>query len=180
MNIKLWVEIDGTGGKYVANESGEIASNIKGIRILKQCVGPDGYARVSIGKKKLLAHRIIADIFIPNPESKRTVNHINGDKADNRASNLEWATYSENHRHSFDKLGRKGGWYGKSGSLHHSSRKTVQLDMQGSAIAVYGSASEASRKTGIARQNICKCCNGDRNYAGGYRWAFQTIPPQSF
>lgn len=49
-------------------------------------------------------HRVIAQTFIPNPEDKRCVNHINGMKHDNRLVNLEWVTYSENRRHYLDKL----------------------------------------------------------------------------
>ena len=49
-------------------------------------------------------HRIVANTFIPNPENKSTVNHIDGDKRNNHISNLEWATYSENFQHAL-KLG---------------------------------------------------------------------------
>lgn len=49
-------------------------------------------------------HRVIAQAFIPNPEGKRCVNHINGNKTDNRLVNLEWVTYSENRRHYLDKI----------------------------------------------------------------------------
>lgn len=44
-------------------------------------------------------HRIVAEAFIPNPEGKRTVNHIDGDKWNNHVDNLEWATYEENQKH---------------------------------------------------------------------------------
>jgi len=47
-------------------------------------------------------HRITATAFIPNPENKRTVNHIDNDKTNNHISNLEWATHSENQQHAFD------------------------------------------------------------------------------
>lgn len=63
--------------------------------------GPRGYYRVRIGTKLILLHRIIAKTFLPNPQNKREVNHINGIKTDNRLSNLEWATRSENARHAY-------------------------------------------------------------------------------
>ena len=52
--------------------------------------------------RTLYIHRILATLFIPNPENKRTVNHINGIKSDNRLVNLEWATDLENNKHAFD------------------------------------------------------------------------------
>jgi len=47
-------------------------------------------------------HRLVAEAFIPNPENKRTINHIDGDKWNNHVDNLEWNTYSENMRHAVD------------------------------------------------------------------------------
>jgi hypothetical protein len=71
-----------------------------------------GYVSVQIGhfakgKKKVeYLHRLVAKYFIPNPENKPCVNHIDGNKKNNKASNLEWATYSENHRHAYSVLNR--------------------------------------------------------------------------
>lgn len=56
---------------------------------------------------RVLAHRLIASIFIPNKEKKICVNHIDGNKLNNSCKNLEWCTYSENESHSYTFLGKK-------------------------------------------------------------------------
>lgn len=60
---------------------------------------------VSVRKTELI-HRLVAKAFLPNPECKPCVNHIDGNKHNNKLTNLEWCTYSENEQHSFSKLGK--------------------------------------------------------------------------
>lgn len=77
-------------------------------RILGQQVGKYGYVRVTLCRdgicKAYLLHRIVAKAFIPNPEGKPEVNHINGAKDNNQVDNLEWVTPSENSAHAHNVL----------------------------------------------------------------------------
>ena len=74
--------------------------------VLKQNKKRNGYFSVDLSKenkvKTISVHKIVAIAFCENPENKTQVNHKNGNKADNRAENLEWVTPSENIRHAFD------------------------------------------------------------------------------
>ena len=69
----------------------------------------EGYQRIVLMKegvkKRYMCHRLVAQEFIPNPEHKPFVNHINGNKSDNRVENLEWCTQSENELHGYRILG---------------------------------------------------------------------------
>lgn len=74
---------------------------------MKHSISSSGYYTVGIGASirkpdNVLLHRLLAETFLPNPEGKHTINHINGNKLDNRLENLEWATYSENAIHAIN------------------------------------------------------------------------------
>jgi hypothetical protein len=146
-------------------------------KILKVIINASGYQVVGLcdGKAKMhLVHRLVAIAFIPNPENKRTVNHKKGIRSDNRKSELEWATYSENHLHSYRELGRKSQNHmlGKFGKDHHSSKPISQYSKEGDFINTFGSQHEAERITGIDNSSISSACSGRNKSAGGYIWKF--------
>lgn len=89
---------------YLVDEAGNLY-NAKTLKKKAQFVNRDGYKVVDIyvnnKATRYTMHRIVAIAFIPNPENKPCVNHIDGDKQNNRVSNLEWVTYSENTKHAF-------------------------------------------------------------------------------
>ena len=84
--------------RYIAYPDGKI-SKLDGTP-LKKYISPYGYERVCINGKYWLVHRIVAMVFIPNPDNKPQVNHIDGNKQNNDISNLEWVTPEENMRHA--------------------------------------------------------------------------------
>lgn len=138
----------------------------------------NGYEFVSLcdkqKQKTCYVHILVASAFIPNPDKKPTVNHKFGNKLDNRASELEWATMSEQMKHAINiglfipkpppKLG--------SGSDHAKSKSVIQYDLEGNIIAQYGSANEAKRVTGYNQMSISLSCKKKSIYKG-FKWSYK-------
>lgn len=157
---EVWRDIPGYEGKYQASSLGRI----RGPRTMHTPFqNHNGYliATLHMGGTKVRTgvHRLVALAFIPNPESKPQINHINGDKTDNRPENLEWATCSENNLHRRRVLNGGGG---------RPKKPVVCIDTG----AEYPSITEAAEATGAHLTKILSCCKGQRNRAGGLRWAY--------
>lgn len=101
MELKFIKEIPSFRGYYVDKYG--LVYDANGVR-LNQHINAGGYLRVIINNKQLYVHRLVAEAFIPNPENKPNINHIDGDKSNNRVDNLEWCTQQENVSHSIDVL----------------------------------------------------------------------------
>lgn len=86
---------------YQINRLAQVRS-VKTGKLLKPYDDGSGYLRVKLDGKNCRLHILVALVFIPNPENKPVVNHKHGKKHDCRASQLEWATISENTKHAWD------------------------------------------------------------------------------
>lgn len=159
-----WRDIPGYEGLYQVSNFGRVR-NHKGVILALNKRPSNTQERYLIKlsknnkKRSFLVHRLVATAFIPNPEDKETVNHIDGDPLNNRSDNLEWATKSENHLHRVYSLGE------------HSLLpcKPVRCVESGQ---IYPSLCAAARDLRIQQSSISQVINGHRGVktAGGYHW----------
>ena len=131
------------------NSSGIIMDNYK--------INDNGYIRVYIYNKTYALHRLIALSFIENIEKKEQVNHIDGNKLNNSAENLEWVTNIENQIHKF-----------KIGLGNNFTRKIIQYDLAMNKIKDFNSIVEASKELNIGKSNIRGVLINSRKTACGF------------
>lgn len=164
--IEEWKDIKGYEGLYQVSNLGRVkrckGKHMQSERLLKTIMLNSGYVHVHLSKNnkqnKLLVHRLVAQAFIPNPENKPQVNHIDEDKTNNVVSNLEWMTPKENINHGTRNL---------RDSL--TKRKKVKgIDIANGEYNYYNSVNECAKYLGINKGNISSCANGKCRQVGGY------------
>ena len=102
---------------------------------------------------------VVARVFLPNPEMRPYVIHVNGDRTDHRASNLAWSEKSEE-----DERGRR---------IQKGSRKVLCYSEAGELLGKYESVGSAALAMGVAKQGIMRVCNGKGKRCGGYIWRYE-------
>ena len=127
----------------------------KGI-VLKPKINKHGYKEVVLvmNSKRYCyrVHRLVALAFIPNPFNLPCINHLNEDKLDNKASNLEWCTQQHNTLYSMPTL-------------------TIgQYDLFGNLIATFSHYTDAGNSVGGNKYGVFKCCNNKLKTYKGYVW----------
>jgi len=149
--------INGTKGYKISNY-GRV-KNHKG-RITEGSNHESGYLWVSVSPNQYLLHRLVAKTFIPNPENKEQVNHIDGNKKNACANNLEWCSNKENQIHKVNS------------GLSNCTKKIIQYDLKMNKIKEYNSQIEASKELKIHNSNISSCCKEKSKTAGGFIFKF--------
>jgi len=173
-NPKEWSDIKGYEGRYeirmIENEPWcEIRSKTKFKKILKQYID-GGYLCVNLYKdaksnlKRKKVHRLIAIQYIPNPNKKDTINHIDGIKNNNSLENLEWNTFEENHKHAKDNNLLK---LFQTGEKHSQFLGAIGMYYEGKLIKVMKGQREI-RKEGLHDSQVYDCVNGKRESYKGY------------
>lgn len=168
-------EIKGYEGLYAINENSEII-NLKTKHIKHPSLGNTGYLMIDLFKnnsrKTFLVHRLMTETFLENPDNKATVNHKDGNKTNNNLNNLEWATYSENAKHSYEYLGRQAWLKGKYGVASGKGKPIIAYTKDGDIVRRFESIMDAQREWHILNNAIVACLKGKSKSAGGYIWRY--------
>ena len=167
-----WKDIEGYEGKYKVSNFGRVLSlerkckhskkgeKIVPERILKAGKDKDGYLQVQLCKngtsKMFKVHKLVARAFLKNPFDLPSINHIDENKQNNRADNLEFCTPKYNNNYGTAKQ--------RAGEKHRKPVICVETAV------VYPSLKQAKMGTGAG--HISECCKDERRTSGGYHWRF--------
>lgn len=163
----MWkkIIIDKIITNYSVSDDGRVKNDITQKELSQRTQQGYKHVGLTINKKpkSCRVHRLVAIAFIPNPDDKPYVNHINGVRSDNRMENLEWVTPAENTQHAVS-----------IGLMKPTrEREVVQYSLNGEKIKVYCSINEAARQTNSLVEKIVQCCQYQRKTHNNFQWRYK-------
>ena len=171
--LEVWRPIAGYEGLYEVSNFGRVRRIFRygreHIRPCKPKITKDGYFETTLVKdckpKHIRTHRLVAQAFCENPESKPEVNHIDGDKLNNCADNLEWCTSSENQKHAY-RIGLQQVCGGAI--LNRKKVKCIELDVETESLNAMQRVLCEKGYTKTTRLNALSVAmnNGKKTYLG--------------
>lgn len=169
---EVWKPIDGFDGYKVSN-LGRVWSDKTGRFLsanIRSRTAPYLEVQLCIKQKHKhkSIHRLVAEAFIDNPEGKEQVNHIDGDKQNNRVDNLEWVTCSENAIHAH-RIGLRHTPPNRTEKAIRSRQRKVRNKETGE---VFDSIVESAKAIGGQHSGVSKCLNGERTHYMGYHFEY--------
>lgn len=187
---EIWKPIKGYEGLYEVSNLGNVRSKT---RIIKQPNNKKGYPCANVrdinGKQKTIeTHRLVAIAFIPNPDNKSQVDHIDANKLNNKVSNLRWTTPKENSNNSNslehlrakmkdDKFLKKR-WERRKEVGGKTAPKTIYMYSKfGEFIREYSSLAEAAKEFKGNHATISVAVDSPTRTAYGYKWYSKKIEP---
>lgn len=155
---------------------------------LKTTKNNRGYYTIGLWRDKKVKQfrisRLVAEAFIPNPDNKPYVDHIDTDKSNNCSANLRWVTPEENSNNVLSLIHMKESWNDVNrhirqremnlGERHPRARAVCQLDENDNILNTFTTLNAAANAIGCKHANISKCCRGERLKAGGFKWKYAT------
>lgn len=162
---------------YSVSENGEVKSERNG-KILKPGIDKDGYHYyvlcVNGSRKTIKAHRLVAMVYVDNPDNKPAIDHINGIKTDNRAENIRWVTNKENSHNpiTLTKLRENAKvnvpkLIAKSIERDFGRHKTV-VYKAGQVVGIFNSQAQAAEFAGVSEGKVSQCIAGAKTSCKGY------------
>lgn len=191
---EVWKPVKGYEGLYEVSNTGKVRSRDRMTKVtrngetylcphkgteLKPGKRRHGYLGVMLyskgghatrGFKTFSVHRLVAEAFIPNPNGLPEVNHIDEDKTNNRAENLEWVSHIDNTNYGTAQNRR-------AEKLRNGSKSVAiqQFTKDGELVKTYPSLAEVHRQTGYAQANISKCAQGSKQYSHAYGFVWRYV-----